>query len=68
MSNLRMTFDRNEVQVLLIWLKQVSDTTYTDIPTRRAMNELKERFTYAIHAQMNGVPFQVDIATLGDFS
>lgn len=51
-SRFQITLSDVEVLVLAIWLKQVSDTTYTDEETRHASRDLRDRLVYAFSAQV----------------
>lgn len=65
-NTLKLTMDVVEAQILLIWLKEVSDTTFTDLPTRQAMLDFKGRILYAVKAQ--GLPLTISEDDFGDFT
>jgi hypothetical protein len=62
---LRMTFNTVQAEILLLWACNESHTTWTDVRTRKAMQELAEHLQYAASVQCPHI--KIDKA-FGDFS
>jgi hypothetical protein len=62
---LRMHLQAEQVEILLLWAANESRTTWTDLPTRQAMQDFLKWIHYAVGAQCPHVKIDQEF---GDFS
>jgi hypothetical protein len=65
-KKMSLSLDDVETEILLVWMKQASHTTFTDPYVREAMRELKERLLREVKLQQ--MPHTVHPEEYGDFS
>jgi hypothetical protein len=65
---IKLSLSNVEMQLLLVWAKQASDTTFTDLNTRRAMQEFLTRLLAVAKKQALSERYPNLDWCFGDFS